>query len=124
MGIQERRKTISDELVMEFMRPRKLTWGKKNKSNETKEEVASKLPEEVLASLDQRFLHSSYAEGFTFSDVDVALLKKLGGLSTQQRESNPNLSRWERHVSSLVSEGSLPEKVKKAEKAAEALLKA
>jgi len=110
-NIQERRKLVTDDMVKEFMRPRKLFWGKDKHPGVA---TTCTLSDSALARLEERFLNYSYADGYQYSEVDMALLKRIGSLTQQQEEAFPNLQRWKRHVIVLVEEEVAAGKVKKA----------
>ncbi len=103
LDIQAKRKLVTDEVVAEFMRPRKLNWSSKQAKVQKPQ-----LSQEQLSRLNSRLEERSYLAGYEFSTLDESV-----AASCQVSSDLPHLSRWKRHVQFLVEEGQTPSKVDK-----------
>ena len=104
---QRRRKTITDEMVLEFMTPRPMTnW--KRPLNIKIDPKLKVLPDEMIKTLDENLADKSYVFGDFFSDADVLLFSHLhitekGKENEMTKDLGVNVSRWKSHVKNLLS---------------------
>lgn len=109
---QEARKKLTDEDVLEFMRPRPLKWNQP--LNLKMDPKLTKLSDESIKKLNDSLTDSSYVRGHEFSDGDVLLFSHLKGQTFESDQSMTNIHRWERHISNLLkSDGVSPLKLPK-----------
>lgn len=100
---QKKRKTITDDMALEFMTPRNLQW---NKPLNIKLDPKLKLlSEETLKKMDETLVDQSYISGDNFTDADILLFSHLCITNKESSASKgfSNVSRWESHVKNLLS---------------------
>ncbi len=112
LDIQQKRKAVTDDIVAEFMRPRKLAWrqGGKSKGEHNKK----MLSEGQLASLDEYLELRSYLVGYEFSSVDEIVASTYHHAAAGATDKFPHFARWMHHVKVLLAEGHQQWKPEKA----------
>ena len=106
---QTKRKSVSDSLVMEFMRPRSLNFMPKTAPKKN----MPPLNEEALLKLDSHLRDQSYVYGFEFSDLDFLLSSYID--ESTLSASLVNVRRWLNHIygqDEATFRVTLPKKVK------------
>ena len=103
---QKRRKTITDDIALEFMTPRDLEW--KKPINIKIDPKMTPLSEGTLKIMDTELTDKSYVVGDNFTEADVLLFSRLFITrkemnSTKELEGFVHINRWESHVKSLLS---------------------
>merc|ERR1712088_697853 len=103
---QKRRKTITDDIALEFMTPRDLEW--KKPINIKIDPKMTPLSEGSLKIMDTELTDKSYVVGENFTEADVLLFSRLFITrkemnSTKELEGFVHVNRWESHVKSLLS---------------------
>lgn len=92
---QEKRRFVTDDMVLEFMRPRPLNF-------QTKPKPMAKVPpflqEKDLLKLEEHLRDHSYIYGHQFSDVDVLVSSHVNDLNVS---AFVNVNRWLCHVTCL-----------------------
>ena len=109
---QKRRKTITDEMVAEFMTPRPLNW--KKPLNIKIDPKLKALPQDTLKMMNENLADKSYICGNGFTEADVLLFSHL---HVTEKENKPaegeekfeNVTRWQSHVKNLLSGNEPPE---------------
>lgn len=97
---QEVRKTITDEMAMEFMRPRSLNFNAKSAATMAAgKKIEPFLDAAALQKLDGHLLDHSYVHGFQFSEADVILSSHAN-----DAKSFDHINRWLSHISALHAE--------------------
>ena len=119
---QKRRKTISDEMVFEFMEPRPLNF--QRPLNIKSDANLNLLPQDSLKLLNQHLADKSYIHENTFSEADTLLFSHLY-VTEKVKEVKPitdgvqelaNVSRWESHIKNLLSSSEHQQEPKKLSK--------
>ena len=103
---QKRRKTITDDIALEFMTPRDLEW--KKPINIKIDPKMTPLSEGTLKIMDTELTDKSYVVGDNFTEADVLLFSRLFITrkemnSTKELEGFVHVNRWESHVKCLLS---------------------
>ena len=100
---QKKRKTITDDMALEFMTPRNLQWNKP--LNIKLDQKLKLLSEETLKKMDETLVDQSYISGDNFTDADILLFSHLCITNKESSASKgfSNVSRWESHVKNLLS---------------------
>ncbi len=110
---QEIRKTVTDEQVMEFMRPRPLNFGLgSTSSSKVVKKAEPFLSASSLQTLDDLLRDQSYVVGHQFSQADVKLLSHIKRVP---EDKMANAKRWYIHIETLSAEGVSPVKLPKEE---------
>ena len=78
---QARRKTVSDSLVLEFMRPRPLNFMSKSKASSHMKKTKPFLEDPALEKLEIHLRDFSYVYGYEFSDLDLKVASHIGQVS-------------------------------------------
>ena len=105
LDIQEKKKAVTDQVVAEFMRPRRLHCGRK--SSKGKELTA-----EQLTALNNHLEERSYLVGHELSSADEAVVSAYE-CRLVTADSFPHLRRWRRHVEALLDQGLKAKKLSK-----------
>ena len=98
--IQTKRKSVTDEMVFEFMRPRQLKIN--TKPAKSKQGPTRVVIQEELEKLDNHFLNRSYVQDFEVSNCDFEVFEALE-MDQSLIPQYPNLNRWFRHIQHLAS---------------------
>ena len=98
---QKQRAKVTDDLVMEFMRPRSLNWGVSSASGSPVHHKLIKSGEPLspgaLDKLESHLAGHSYVHGVQFSEADLLVYSRLAKV-----EGRPNTDRWSTHISALL----------------------
>ena len=94
---QARRKTVTDNLVLEFMRPRPLNFMSQSKSSSLMKKAKPFLEDPALEKLEIYLRDFSYVYGYEFSDLDIKVGSHIDDSSLPA--SFVNIKRWLNHIS-------------------------
>ena len=110
---QAQRKNITDQLVLEYMKPRPLnmTTGKQITCSKGITKLEPFLNKDSLDQLESRLASQSYIHGYQFSDVDVIVASHINALPSTN--SYVHVNRWLSHVTNQEDKPEcLPKNVK------------
>ncbi len=100
LDIQEKKRKISEEVVFEYMRPRRLKWTRKDEPS-PKVEGASE--PETWDRLNELLADQSYLNGHKMGSEDISMAHSLPE-EALSRSLRPHLARWARHVRARAEE--------------------